>query len=53
MLRHAGEFAGLTKELYVEPLVGHLRHPHGLTECVGADETVLAHLTRHTSCLPA
>jgi hypothetical protein len=36
----AGEFAGLTKELYVEPLVGHLRHPHGLKECVGVGDTV-------------
>ena len=36
----AGELANLTRTLYVEPLVGHLRHPHALEPCAGKGAAV-------------
>ena len=36
----SGEFLGLKKEVAMEPLVGHLRHPYGLKGCVPDSEQV-------------
>ena len=30
----SGEFFGMRKEVVLEPLVGHLRHPYGLPACI-------------------
>ena len=30
----SGEFLGMKKEITMEPLVGHLRHPYGLQGCL-------------------
>ena len=36
----SGEFLGVNKEVAMEPLVGHLRHPYGLKGCVPDSEQV-------------
>ena len=38
--RAAGEFLGLEKEVAVEPLVGHLRHPYAVAACQPKGEVV-------------
>ena len=38
--RSAGEFLGLEKEIAVEPLVGHLRHPYAVAACQPKGEVV-------------
>lgn len=35
-----GELHGVTKKLFVEPLVGHMRHPYGLEECSSPESRV-------------
>ena len=36
----SGEFFGMKKEIAVEPLVGHMRHPYGVKDCVPEGEQV-------------
>ena len=36
----AGELQGLQKKVFIEPLVGHLRHPRGLKPCTSPESVV-------------
>ena len=40
----SGEFLGMKKEIKLEPLIGHQRHPYGLGSCVPDGEQVCYYL---------
>ena len=47
-----GQFAGITREIYVEPLAGHLRHPlaHGVCKQLPNEVlNILQHITKHVN----